>query len=127
LQELSDSFVIDLRNYQALGEVFRIGLYLIPPQPKKIRQYVITKSNGHLFFILNAIDLFIQNFNILDDHAGKLVPFEYPTIDKALIETSWNEYWRKKQEFDKSGNPEKDETMNGTLKSNDFLESKLGS
>jgi hypothetical protein len=46
LQELSDSFVIDLRNYQPLGEIFRIGLYLIPPQPKKIRQYVITKSTN---------------------------------------------------------------------------------
>ncbi len=44
LQELSDSFVIDLRNYMPLGDIFNIGLYDIPPQPKKVRTFVITKS-----------------------------------------------------------------------------------
>lgn len=101
LTELSDSFVIDLRNYLPLGEIFNIGLYTIPPQPKKVRNYVITKQ----------------------DHMGKLVEFEYPAVEQELVANSWNEYWRKKQELDKSANPEGNETMNGTLKSNDFLDS----
>lgn len=46
LEELSDSFVIDLRNYLPLGEIFNIGLYITPPQPKKIRQYVISKGKS---------------------------------------------------------------------------------
>lgn len=48
--------------------------------------------------------------------------FVYPAIEQGLVENSWNEYWKKKQELDKSG-VDKDETMNETTKSN-FLESK---
>ena len=49
--------------------------------------------------------------------------FVYPSVDTGLVENSWNEYWKKKQELDKSG-ADKDETMNETVKSN-FLESKI--
>ena len=44
IQELSDSFVIDLRNYLPLGDIIHFGIFKIPPQPKKIKQWVITES-----------------------------------------------------------------------------------
>lgn len=46
-------------------------------------------------------------------------------MEVDLPVNTWNEYWRKKQELDKSANPDnKDETLNGTVKSNE-LESTL--
>lgn len=53
LQELSDSFVIDLRNYLPTGPILHIGLFGIPPQPKKIKHMVLTQSWA-----------FISNFKI---------------------------------------------------------------
>jgi cancer susceptibility candidate protein 1 len=44
LKELSDSFVINLRAFSPLGPILYFGLYQIPPQPKKIKQWVISQS-----------------------------------------------------------------------------------
>lgn len=57
LQELSDNFVIDLRNYLPAGPILHIGLYGIPPQPKKIKHMVLTQSLTFIFrfLILNLI------------------------------------------------------------------------
>lgn len=44
LQELSDNFVVDLRNFQPSGAILHIGLFEIPPQPKKLRHLVLTQS-----------------------------------------------------------------------------------
>lgn len=46
LQELSDNFVIDLRNFLPLGPIIYFGLYYIPPQTKKIRNWQITQSKN---------------------------------------------------------------------------------
>jgi hypothetical protein len=59
LQELSDSFVVDLRNYLPLGPVINLGLYNIPPQPKKVKQWVIKESEIRLD--LNSTLLSIRN------------------------------------------------------------------
>jgi hypothetical protein len=52
LQELSDNFVVDLRNFEPLGSIFNIGLYQIPPQPKKVKQWVIKQSKKLFYSIL---------------------------------------------------------------------------
>jgi len=44
MQELSDQFVIDLRNYYPLGHIIHLKTSNIPPQPKRIKQWVITQS-----------------------------------------------------------------------------------
>lgn len=44
LKELSDSFVVDLRSMAPIGPILHIGLFQIPPQTKKIKQWWITQS-----------------------------------------------------------------------------------
>ena len=44
LQELSDSYVVDLRNFMPVGPILHFCLYNIPPQPKKVKQWTITQS-----------------------------------------------------------------------------------
>ena len=65
-QELSDNFVVDLRNCMPIGSIINFGLYQIPPQPKKIKQWVITqggKSNDALLLCLKVMIHFL-NLNL---------------------------------------------------------------
>jgi hypothetical protein len=57
---------------------------------------------------------------LTEDYNDSLQSFHYPTLELDLPINSWNEYWRKKQENDKSTNHDKDETINNTLKSNEL-------
>ncbi|CAF0763289.1 unnamed protein product [Brachionus calyciflorus] len=114
LQELSDSFVIDLRNFLPLGPVLHIGLYDIPPQPKKVKQLILTQR----------------------DPNETLIPFVYPSLDTNLPTAAWQEFWSKKQENDNLSSTNhaepndlgdtissKKNDLNSTVKSNDLLES----
>ena len=66
-QELSDNFVVDLRNYMPIGSIINFGLYQIPPQPKKIKQWVITqgkkKANNFKEFEKKTYLKFYFHFN----------------------------------------------------------------
>jgi hypothetical protein len=131
LQELSDTFVVDLRNFSPLGPIFHFGLFQIPPQPKKIKQWVITQRNLlNIFAKLNSSFII---WLISVDHHDYLLPFVYPVAEPSLPQASWQEYWSKKQEQEHgSMSHDQDELgdtikskkidMNTTLKSNDFLE-----
>lgn len=46
LQELSDAYVVDLRNFMPVGPIIHFGLYHIPPQPKKVKQWTITQRKN---------------------------------------------------------------------------------
>ena len=52
LIELADPFVTDLRNYGPVGPIFHFGLFDVPPQPKKIKQWVILESEWMACLIL---------------------------------------------------------------------------
>ena len=106
IQELSDSFVIDLRNYLPLGDIIHFGIFKIPPQPKKIKQWIITEK----------------------DNPADLSVFVYPS-DSNLIQHTWTEYWNKKQSGHESTNTHAEElaetvrsalTLNTTLKSAEY-------
>lgn len=53
-KELSDDYVIDLRNYLPIGPILNLGLYKIPPQPKKVKQWTIRQS---IYLLLNFFNL----------------------------------------------------------------------
>lgn len=58
LQELADSYVIDLRNFLPVGPIINLGLYKIPPQPKKVKAWTIIQSKIK-FFLLFHIYIYI--------------------------------------------------------------------
>lgn len=98
LQELSDSFVVDLRNYLPLGPIFHFGLYNIPPQPKKLKQWTITQSIINFFGFLVFFSCKLTFTNNIEDKDGQLTTFIYPVAEPNLAQLSWNEFWSKKQE-----------------------------
>lgn len=114
LIELSDSFVIDMRNFRPLGPIFHFGVYQIPPQPKKIKHWVITEK----------------------EREPRMSPFAYPANEVQLAQLSWHEYWSRRQHdsevaestIDELGDTikSKKSDLNLTAKSTDFLESTIG-
>ena len=50
LKELADKFVIDLRAMAPIGPIIHFGLYQIPPQSKKIKQWLLTQGEDFYQF-----------------------------------------------------------------------------
>jgi hypothetical protein len=83
-----------------IGSIINFGLYQIPPQPKKIKQWVITQGKKKQRILKNSKETYLKfYFHILIvDHTDYLVPFVYPVAEPNLAQASWQEYWSKKQE-----------------------------
>ena len=90
--------MVDLRNYLPLGPIFHFGLYNIPPQPKKLKQWTITQSIINFFCFLVFLSCKLTFKNNIEDKDGQLTTFIYPVAEPNLAQLSWNEFWSKKQE-----------------------------
>ena len=58
LEELADESIIDLRSHWPLLPLLQIGLYNIPPQPKKVQDWTIMQRKCSIWMFVHFFFFF---------------------------------------------------------------------